>query len=85
MVKNKMKNKDFDDQQVGKLLDFIKAGKKCIKENKISPSFLLYLIASFPDDNKQDVFTKMNKVLLRDLLPKKKRIHLDFLMKKLFE
>jgi|TARA_R110001606_G_scaffold374270_2_gene532046 hypothetical protein len=77
-----MKNKDFDEQQVNQLIDFVKAGKKCIKENKISPSFLLYLISVLPDNNKQDVYTKANKVLLRDTLPKKKRLHLDFLLKK---
>ena len=77
-----MKNKDFDEQQVNQLIDFVKAGKNCIKENKISPSFLLYLISVLPDNNKQDVYTKANKVLLRDTLPKKKRLHLDFLLKK---
>tara|TARA_R110001632_G_scaffold164882_1_gene283396 strand:- start:39 stop:287 length:249 start_codon:yes stop_codon:yes gene_type:complete len=80
-----MKNKDFDEHQVNQLIDFVKAGKKCIKENKISPSFLLYLISVLPDNNKQDVYTKANKVLLRDTLPKKKRLHLDFLLKKFEE
>ena len=80
-----MKNKDFDEQQVNQLIDFVKAGKKCIKENKISLSFLLYLISVLPDNNKQDVYTKANKVLLRDTLPKKKRLHLDFLLKKFEE
>ena len=80
-----MKNKDFDEQQVNQLIDFVKSGKKCIKENKISPSFLLYLISVLPDNNKQDVYTKANKVLLRDTLPKKKRLHLDFLLKKFEE
>jgi len=80
-----MKKSEFDKDQINQLNNFMKASKKCVSENKISPSFLLYLIASFPEDNKQDVYTKMNKVLLRDLLPKKKRLHLDFLMKKLFE
>ena len=80
-----MNNKYFDEQQVNQLIDFVKAGKKCIKENKISPSFLLYLISVLPDNNKQDVYTKANKVLLRDTLPKKKRLHLDFLLKKFEE
>ena len=77
-----MKNQDFDENQVNEIINFMKAGKKCIKENKISPSFLLYLISTIPDNNKQDVYTKANKVLLRDNLPKKKRLHLDFLLKK---
>ena len=67
-----MKNKDFDEQQVNQLIDFVKAGKKCIKENKISPSFLLYLISVLPDNNKQDVYTKANKVLLQRYSSKEK-------------
>lgn len=76
-------DKHFDEKEISELMNFMKAGKKCVNSKKISPSFLLYLISSFPSDNKQDVYTRMNKMLLRDQLPKKKRIHLDFLIKKL--
>lgn len=76
-----MKN-EFDDNEISQLLTFMKAGKNCVNAGKISPSFLLYLISTFPSENKQNIHTKMNKMLLRDLLPKKKRIHLDFLIKK---
>jgi hypothetical protein len=80
-----MKNGDFTDLQLKELNNFLKASKKCIKNSKLSPSYLLYLISIFPDESKQDVYTKVNRTLLRDLLPKKKRIHLDFLIKKLKE
>jgi len=80
-----MKNGDFTDNQLKDLNEFLKASKKCIRYSKLSPSYLLYLISIFPEDSKQDVYTKVNRTLLRDLLPKKKRIHLDFLIKKLKE
>jgi len=77
-----MKNKDFTENQEDSLKKFLRSSKECIGKKKISPSFLIYLISILPDENSGDIFTKSNKVLLRDTLPKKRRIYLDFLKKK---
>ena len=78
-----MKTKDFEEDQSQEILKFLKSTKECIGKKKISCSHLIYLISSLVDDNSETIFTKSNRVLLRDILPKRKRIELDFLIKKL--
>lgn len=75
-----MKNA-FTDQQDELLKDFLKISKALIYKKKVAPSYLLYLLSKIPDDNHQNIYTKVNKVLLRDTLNKKKRLYLDFLIK----
>ena len=74
-----MKKDDFDVSQLDALGDFIKAGKRCTKECKINASHLLYIISKLP--GKKGIYTKANLILLRDTLPKRKRIHLDYLLR----
>ena len=75
-----MKN-SFTYQQQKLLKDFLTLSKKLIYKKKIPPAYLLYLLSKAPDDNHQNTYTKVNKVLLRDALNKKKRIYIDFLIK----
>jgi hypothetical protein len=75
-----MKN-SFTEQQQKIIKDFLGLSKILIYKKKIPPSYLLYLISKMPDDNHQNTYTKVNKVLLRDTLNKKKRLYLDFLIK----
>ena len=46
---------------------------------KINPSFLLYLVSKHGNQN---MYTKSNSILLRDTLPKRKRLQLEFLLRK---
>lgn len=75
-----MKN-SFTDQQQKLLKEFLILSKQLIYKKKIPPAYLLYLLSKTPDDNHQNTYTKVNKVLLRDALNKKKRIYIDFLIK----
>jgi hypothetical protein len=75
-----MKN-SFTDPQQKLLKDFLGLSKILIYKKKIPPAYLLYMVSKVPDDNLQNTYTKVNKVLLRDALNKKKRIYLDFLIK----
>ena len=69
----------FEKYQLDTLKNIISLYNKAINEEKIPPSYILYLLSRFPDENKQNMYTKVNKVLLRDTLPKRKRIFLDYL------
>ena len=78
-----MKNTDFDKSQIYDLKEFARITKRCIKTDKISPTFLLYLVSALPDEHRETVFTKSNKTVLKSLLPAKKRLHIDFILKEL--
>jgi hypothetical protein len=69
----------FTPKQEEKLADFVKLIKEAIYTNKIPPAYLIYLLSRYPEKNKQNVYTKVNKVLLRDTLPKRKRLYLDYI------
>ena len=73
-----MKNQDFTPTQICELGNFLKIYKNC-RSKKINPSFLLYLICK---DEKENMYSKSNVILLRDTLPKKQRFQLDFLLRK---
>lgn len=72
----------FNPKQKKVLKDFLKISKEAIDDRNISPAYLLYLLSRFPDSNDQNIYTKVNKVLLRDTLPKKKRLFLDWISRK---
>ena len=78
MTKNKMKSQDFTNDQMKELDNFLKVCKTC-QMKKINPSFLLYLVSN---NGKQNMYTKSNVILLRDSLPKRKRLQLEFLLRK---
>ena len=69
----------FEPKQVEDLKLFLDLIDKAINKDKIPSACLLYLLARYPENNKQNVYTKVNKVLLRDTLPKRKRLYLDYL------
>ena len=73
-----MKSPEFTNDQMSELNNFLKVCKTCSMK-KINSSFLLYLISKECEDN---VYTKSNYILLRDTLPKRKRLQLEFLMRK---
>ena len=73
-----MKSKDFTNEQISELDNFLKVCKKCTMK-KINPSFLLYLVSK---NGKQNTYTKSNCILLRDTLPRRKRFELEFLLRK---
>ncbi len=68
----------FTDEQQQLLQDFLDLTKR-LEDKKISSAYLLYLLSRATDDNNQNIYTKTNKVLLRDTLPKKKRLYLDWI------
>lgn len=75
-----MNNSDaFTSEQQKMLENFLLTSREAIDKLNISPAYLLYLLSRFPDDNSQNMYTKVNKVLLRDTLPKKKRLYLDWI------
>ncbi len=78
MRKNKMKSQDFSNDQMKELDNFLKVCKTC-NMKKINPSFLLYLVSKHGNQN---MYTKSNSILLRDTLPKRKRLQLEFLLRK---
>jgi len=71
----------FTYNQRESLKDFLTKSRSLIINNRIPPAYLLYLLSKIPDDNQQNMYTKVNKVLLRDTLNKRKRLYLDFLVK----
>jgi len=71
----------FTESQIEELAKFLKLCKKIIYNKRLPPTYLIYILSKFPDDNHQSIYTKVNKVLLRDTLNKKKRLYLDFLIK----
>lgn len=73
-----MKSPEFTNDQISELNNFLKVCKTC-NMKKINSSFLLYLISKECEDN---IYTKSNCILLRENLPKKKRLQLEFLMRK---
>ena len=73
-----MKSPEFTNDQMTELNNFLKVCKTC-NMKKINSSFLLYLISKECEDN---VYTKSNYILLRDTLPRRKRLQLEFLMRK---
>ena len=73
-----MKSQDFTKEQLSELDNFLKVCKTC-NMKKINPSFLLYLVSK---NGKQNMYTKTNSILLRDSLPKRKRLELEFLLRK---
>lgn len=73
-----MKSQDFTKEQLSELDNFLKVCKTC-NMKKINPSFLLYLVSK---NGKQNKYTKTNSILLRDSLPKRKRLELEFLLRK---
>jgi hypothetical protein len=73
-----MKNKDFTKDQLEELDNFLKICKTC-NMKKINSSFLLYMVSN---NGKENIYTKSNSVLLRDILPKRKRLQLEFLLRK---
>ena len=73
-----MKSPEFTNDQMLELNNFLKVCKTC-NMKKINSSFLLYLISKECEDN---VYTKSNYILLRDTLPRRKRLQLEFLMRK---
>lgn len=73
-----MKSPEFTNDQMSELNNFLKVCKTC-NMKKINSSFLLYLISKECEDN---VYTKSNYILLRDTLPRRKRLQLEFLMRK---
>ena len=76
-----MTNSDFSDNQEIILKEFLKISKIAINNKRIGSAYLLYLLSKIPDDNKQNIYTKTNKVLLRDTLKKRRRLYLDYLVK----
>ena len=76
-----VRNSEFSDNQKDFLKNFLIDTKLGINKKRISPSYLLYIISKFPDSNKQDIYTKINRVLLRDMLPRKKRLYIDSIIK----
>lgn len=78
-----MKNNDFSENQKKGIKDFLKISKKVINSSRVSPSFLLYIISSLPNKNNETVFTKSNKMIMKNFLPLKKRIYIEFLIKEL--
>ena len=77
-MKNKMDNQEFSEDQLKELDKFLNICQLCTLK-KINPSFLLYAISK---NKKQNRYTKSNFVLLRDTLPKRKRLQLEFLLRK---
>lgn len=75
---NKMKSQDFNNDQLMELENFLKVCKTCHMK-KINPSFLLYLVSRNGNQNR---YTKSNTILLRDTLPRRKRLELEFLLRK---
>lgn len=73
-----MKNQDFTPSQILELSNFLQNYKNC-RSKRINPSFLLYLICK---DEKENMYSKSNVILLRDTLPRKQRLQLDFLLRK---
>jgi len=73
-----MKNKDFTPNQISELSNFLEKYKDC-RSKRINPSFLIYLICK---DEKENMHSKSNVILLRDTLPRKQRLQLDFLLRK---
>ena len=71
----------FTHSQRNSLKDFLEKSRSLIQQHRVPPAYLLYLLARIPDDNQQNMYTKVNKVLLRDTLNKRKRLYLDFLVK----
>ena len=63
----------------GILSIIIKRVKEECNMKKINSSFLLYLVSKECNNN---IYTKSNYVLLRDTLPKRKRLQLEFLLRK---
>ena len=78
-----MKNTDFSKNQKSEIKEFLKTSKKIIKSSKVSPSFLLYIISSLPSKNNENVFTKSNKMFLKNFLPVKKRLFIEFMIKEI--
>ena len=68
----------IENDQLKELDNFLKVCKTCHMK-KINPSFLLYLVSK---NGKQNMYTKSNTILLRDTLPKKKRLQLEYLLRK---
>ena len=58
--------------------NFLKVCKTC-NMKKINSSFLLYIVSK---ECKSNMYTKSNYILLRDTLPRRKRLQLEFLMRK---
>lgn len=73
-----MKSTEFSKDQISELENFLKVCKTC-NMKKINSSFLLYLVSK---EGKENVYAKSNNILLRDSLPKKKRLQLEFLIRK---
>jgi hypothetical protein len=71
----------FTEKQKEELEKFLTLSKKIVYNKKIPPAYLIYMLSKFPNDNHQNIYTKVNKVLLRDTLNKKKRLYLDFMVK----
>lgn len=74
-------NSTFSPPQRKKLDEFLTLSQELIRDKKIPAGYLLYMLAKIPSDNQQNMFTKVNKVLLRDSLNKKKRIYIDYIVK----
>tara|TARA_R110002110_G_scaffold347436_1_gene557556 strand:+ start:12 stop:236 length:225 start_codon:yes stop_codon:yes gene_type:complete len=73
-----MKSQEFTKDEISELDNFLKVCKTC-NMKRINPSFLLYLVSK---ECRSNIYTKSNYVLLRDTLPRKKRLQLEFLMRK---
>ena len=72
-----MKSQEFTKDEISELDNFLKVCKTC-NMKKINSSFLLYLVSKECNNN---IYTKTNYILLRDTLPRRKRLQLEFLMR----
>ena len=73
-----MKSQEFSEDQLSEIDNFLKVCKTC-NMKKINSSFLLYIVSK---ECKSNMYTKSNYILLRDTLPRRKRLQLEFLMRK---
>lgn len=73
-----MDSLEFDEDQLSELNNFLNVYNNCTLK-KINPSFLLYAISKNKTQNR---YTKSNFILLRDTLPKKKRLQIEILLRK---
>lgn len=73
-----MDHKEFNQEQLQELDNFLNVYQNCTLKN-INPSFLLYVISKNKTQNR---YTKSNFILLRDTLPKKKRLQIEILLRK---
>ena len=63
-------NSTFSPSQRKKLDEFLTLSQELIRDTKIPAGYLLYMLAKIPSDNQQNMFTKVNKVLLINIKTK---------------